>query len=224
MPAEPQLVNAPEVLWRVEHYKSDLNFSRINPIDAALHNAGHRFDVLGAGVLYAATFPDGAFAESLADFRPGASLAERIRAAGGDPATEAVGVVPPEWRIERRLRAIEPSGGLPFVDIDDPLTHTHLSISAATVLIEHNLQSLDVGSVRGPDRLLTRALAGWLYQQVDAVGLPRYAGIRYGSRLGGYECWAIFDGTVIRAISNDRISKDDPYLRQVGETFRMTIL
>jgi hypothetical protein len=109
--------------------------------------------------------------------------------------------VGPEWRIERRLRAIEVLGGLPFVDVDDPATHTHLTIKVASVPVEHNIKALDVGSVRGPNRLLTRAIAGWLYQQIDDAVLPRYAGVRYGSRLGNYECWAIFDGIAIRKSS-----------------------
>ena len=54
MPAEPCLVDAPEILWRLERATTPLRFSRISPVDAENDRAGNRFDVPGGGVLYAA--------------------------------------------------------------------------------------------------------------------------------------------------------------------------
>ena len=57
MPAEPRLVDAPEILWRLERATTPLlRFSRICPADAE-RPCGNRFDVPGGGVLYAATEP-----------------------------------------------------------------------------------------------------------------------------------------------------------------------
>lgn len=49
MLAEPRLVEAPEVLWRVERATTTLRFSRISPVDAENDRAGNRFDVPGGG-------------------------------------------------------------------------------------------------------------------------------------------------------------------------------
>ena len=82
MPAEPALVTLPSLVYRVERTAPALAFSRINAVDAALDRAGNRFDVAGAGVLYTASEPRGAFAETLAAFRPSAGLRARLAALG----------------------------------------------------------------------------------------------------------------------------------------------
>lgn len=76
--ADLALVAGPALTWRVERTKPVLAFSQVDVIDA-LGASGNRFDVPGAGILYTATTPEGAFAESLARFRPKASLLEKIR-------------------------------------------------------------------------------------------------------------------------------------------------
>lgn len=67
MPAE--FAVPPPLMWRVERTSPPLRFSRLPPEDAALET-GNRFDIVGVGVLYAATDPVGAFAETMAGFRP----------------------------------------------------------------------------------------------------------------------------------------------------------
>lgn len=74
MPADIVLVDPPEELWRIEWKEPPLRYSFISASDAAQDNAGNRFDIPGVGVLYAATRPVGAFAETTAQFRPNASL------------------------------------------------------------------------------------------------------------------------------------------------------
>lgn len=59
-------------------------------------------------------------------------------------------------------------------------------------LIRFGVTELDLGIVAGNDRRVTRFLAQFLYEEVDARGVARWSGIRYLSRLGeGWECWAI---------------------------------
>lgn len=222
MPADPPLVEPPSTLHRVERIAPPLSFSRINAIDAARDAAGNRFDVPGATVLYAATTPSGAFAETLAAFRPSASLAAAVARTGGARLSTR-GTVPASWRSARRLRRFTTRNALPFVDIEHPATHAHLTERAHEVLLQRDIAALDVAAVRGPSRLLTRGLATWIYSQTDARGRPRYGGIRYVSRLGDFECWAIFDGTAVEVIDEMSIEPDDPALREVAILFRLDV-
>jgi hypothetical protein len=59
---------------------------------------------------------------------------------------------------------------------------------------------LDVSTVRGSNRLLTRAIASWAYHATDESDEAKYSGIKYVSRLGHHECWAVFDGTPIQML------------------------
>jgi len=172
------LIDPPVRLWRVERENPPLQLTRINAVDAALDRSGNRFDIPGAGVLYAATTAEGAYAETLAGFRPPASLIAKLNAAGGDPGLPAPGEIPRSWRLDRRLRTLTLPTPLPFVDIDAPTTQTYLTHHAARLLIELGVNSLDIATVRGPSRLLTRSLASWLYAQTDVHGRPLYSGIR----------------------------------------------
>ena len=217
------LIDPPVRLWRVERENPPLQLTRINAVDAALDRSGNRFDIPGAGVLYAATTAEGAYAETLAGFRPPASLIAKLNAAGGDPGLPAPGEIPRSWRLDRRLRTLTLPTPLPFVDIDAPATHTYLTQHAARLLIELGVNSLDIATVRGPSRLLTRSLASWLYAQTDVHGRPLYSGIRYESRLGPHECWAIFDGTAVELIDQITIDPFSAELRTIVSTYGLSI-
>lgn len=65
-------------------------------------------------------------------------------------------------------------------------------------------------------------VATWAFRaQIDVDGGEqlRYSGLRYLSRCGQHECWAIFDGSRVREISRDTISLDDADLRTVANDF-----
>lgn len=221
--AELALVDAPAVTWRVERATSDLRFSRIDVIDAS-GSTGNRFDVPGAGILYTATTKGGAFAETLARFRPTTGLIEKMRQVQGvDDADQhdTPGAVDDSWFDLRRLRAVQMVDPLPFVDVDDPRTHTFLTQHAARDLLGVGMSNLDVATLRGPDRRVTRAIASWLYARTNEDGTPQFSGLRYGSRLGAYECWAIFDGTTVDSVAEERIG-EQPELGEVMETFGLT--
>ncbi|WP_203585882.1 RES family NAD+ phosphorylase [Subtercola lobariae] len=112
MVAEPQSVTCPSTLWRVGRSPVPLHFSSITPIDAARQSAGNRFDVPGGGVLYAASSPSGAFAETLARFRPTTRM--RSLPIERDEHLMAVGGVPADWRTRRQLVSLRLRDPLPF--------------------------------------------------------------------------------------------------------------
>lgn len=69
-------------------------------------------------------------------------------------------------------------------------------------------------------------MARYVYEQMDRDGRPRFAGIRYLSRLGSnQECGEIFDTRLTtrgRVMELD-ILPDDPDLMAVARTFGLTI-
>ncbi|HEV7184621.1 MAG TPA: RES family NAD+ phosphorylase [Leifsonia sp.] len=223
MPAELTLVAAPSPLWRVERVDPPLRFARINAVDAMNDRAGNRFDIPGAGVLYGATDAAGGFAETLAGFRPQASMINAFTELTPERGRVIPGQVPSSWLTTRRLRTFDVTGSLPFVDVESPATHTYLTRQAAPILLHQGLNNLDVAAVRGPNRLLTRAIASWLYSRTDEHGQPLYAGIRYVSRLGDFECWAIFDGTPVELRTSEAIEPSGPAMCAVLDLFGITI-
>lgn len=225
MAAERTLVDPPTALWRVEWKDPALRYSHISPVDASLDGAGNLFDVPGAGVLYAATQPEGAFAETTAHFRPKASLIAKVEAAANDgEAPPPSGVLDASWRARRMLRSFQTVDALPFVDIEAPETHTYLTLHAARLLDSLHITSLDVPMMRGRSRWLTRGLAEWVYNSRDDAGDALFAGVRYVSRLGDYECWAIFDGTDVEQLTEQRVGIDNPALVTVAERHGLTLV
>ncbi|WP_370295491.1 hypothetical protein [Cryobacterium sp. Hz7] len=110
-------------------------------------------------MLYCATTKTGAYKEVLADFRPSAKA---YRIAEGE-SIMAQGSMPRSWRDARALAEFSLEDPLPFVDIERDSTLTHLTAAMAEQLDELGVRALDVSFVRGPNRLLTRSIAKWLY-------------------------------------------------------------
>lgn len=55
---------------------------------------------------------------------------------------------------------------------------------------------------------------------------PRYAGIRYVSRLGSqWECWAVFDDddSELEVVEQRPITRDMPELQEIAELFGLTV-
>lgn len=82
---------------------------------------------------------------------------------------------------------------------------------------------VDVGVIRGSNRLATRAVAAWAYAAQDQDGNLRYSGIRYMSRLGDHECWAVFEGTSVREISRTPITRSNAAMQQIAATWRLNV-
>ena len=198
-----------------------MEFSWINPEDAALPRAGNRFDVPGGGVLYCATHLVGCCAETLARFRPTPKMMSLL--ARADPHFMAVGGVPADWRRQRCRLQVGAAAALPFLDVEAVETREHLQRELAEDLVRYGVEDLDVSVIRGSNRLVTRLVARWAYEQTDQAGLPLYSGIRYTSRLDDHECWGIFDGTGVTGMSRSAVELGDPALAEVQESFRLRV-
>ncbi|KQV07072.1 hypothetical protein ASC63_07000 [Leifsonia sp. Root112D2] len=122
------------------------------------------------------------------------------------------------------LRSFQTVDALPFVDIEAAETRTYLNIHAARMLDSLHITNLDVSMVRGRSRWLTRGLAECVYNSRNKVGDALFAGIRYISRLGDYECWAIFDGTDVVQLTEQRVDIDNPALVTVAERHGLALV
>lgn len=212
------VVMPPEVLFRVERLSPALRFSRIDEATAALDGAGNRFDVLGSGVLYAASTAQAALAETAAHFRVSATLLELLEAAGASASDSRRPSLGAAWRDARVIRSLCLADPLPFVDIEDARTHVVLTERARPLLKDLGVPHLDVPTVRGRSRLLTRGLATWARSATDDTGDPLYGGIRYLSKLSNdYECWAIFEGARLDVCDERRITRTDADLLAVAD-------
>lgn len=195
-----------------------MDFKIIDPIDASLPSTGNRFDVPGGGVLYCCSQLGGCYRETLARFRPDPTLAHLDE--GTPNHFMAAGMVPASWRDARRTYTLSLEDAAPFVDVEHEETRALLD----QVLDGRIADSLDVSDVRGRDRLLTRAIAEWVYTQVDEDDDGAYSGVRYMSRHGDFECWAVFDGTPIDDVRPPQaIEANDPVLQEVARLFGLTI-
>ncbi|NRD09200.1 RES family NAD+ phosphorylase [Rathayibacter agropyri] len=207
------------MLWRVGRASDPARFATVDPIDASTSTAGNRFDVPGGAVLYAATEPSGAYAETISRFRP----TSRMRALAHDPAYMLPGSVPADWRLNRKLIEITLNDPAPFLDVENPETHAHLNQAMVKQLAVLGVDNLDVSHVRGADRLVTRAIALFAYTHMSDDGGLSYSGIRYVSKLGDHECWAVFDGTESDVTRRKAVDKTDPDLLRVASTFGLVV-
>jgi len=138
------------------------------------------------------------------------------------------GNIPQSWRDARRKFLIELQNTLPFVDIEHEETRAHLEQTQPLILLAHRIDALTIPDVRGDNRRLTRALAWWAYTQIDesveeGPPQPLYAGIRYVSKHGDHECWAIFDKTVVEERRAESIEEEDEDLRAAARLVNLTI-
>lgn len=132
------------------------------------------------------------------------------------------GGVAAAWRDERRVYSIDVDDPLPFIDIEHEETRAWLQHETVDHLATLGVDSLDVAAIRGGNRLLTRALAQHIYVANDD-GNPRYSGVRYLSRHGDYECWAIFDGNEVSVATAAQIDRDDADLQHVASLWNLTV-
>lgn len=224
MPERPALVTPPAQMVRVERLDPPLYFSGITAEIAARDNAGGRFNIPGATVLYCATTAEAALAETAGALRPTASLLQKMAAAGASADELRPPPLDEGWRAQRMLRTLRLIDPLSFLDIEDPRSHAYLTEQAADVLLPLGVDLLDVPTVRGHSRLLTRALAGWIYRQKDDAGEPLYGGIRYMSRhASDYECWVLFDGSTVELIDEQPITIGNPDLVAMCRRFGIAL-
>jgi hypothetical protein len=140
-----------------------------------------------------------------------------------------IGQVPADWRHQRVLvRAdFQPSElrpSLRFLDVEARNTREHLEKLLAPILAHYGHADLDVATVRGGDRRITRWIGKWAFEAHDEAGQKVYAGIRYLSRLdSAWECWAVFDDVGIREIEREPITRQNPDLLSIARSYKLTV-
>ncbi len=85
--------------------------------------------------------------------------------------------------------------------------------------------TIDLSSVTSMNRVLTRAIASQIYAEQDPTsGEPLYAGIHYISKLGHFDCWALFgDRFVVDEQFRGPIEQTDSELLKVANSWGLTI-
>lgn len=201
---------------------------------SALHkpNLGNRFDSpLGAyKTLYFSTTLSGCYGETLARFRPDPALRAVVGNEWRDAGLMNIGAIPADWRQRRIAVHVRFPGthefahGVRFLDVEALGTREALLGELGSVLAFYGHQDLDVPTVRGRDRRITRWIAQWAHDATDDEGRPRFAGIRYLSRLNSdWECWAVFDHVPMEELSRRPILPTDDALRSVAESYGLTL-
>lgn len=137
----------------------------------------------------------------------------------------SVGSVSADWRVRRvKLKGIVETN-LAVVNLMSPDTHQELNNRLASMLDDQGLNLIDVSSVTSMNRVLTRAIASQIYaEQAPTSGEPLYAGIRYLSKLGHFDCWALFgDRFVVDEQFRGPIEQTDSELLKVANSWGLTI-
>jgi hypothetical protein len=222
-------VSAPRAgVWRIGRTPDPIQFPappRADQLDYP--HAGNRFDspTESFGVCYFATDLKACFGETLSRFRPDPALAEVSDEEGFMPS----GTVPADWRSQRIAVQVEfePSPVLPevrFLDVEALATRQTLQKEMGSLLAFYGHRELDVPTVRGADRRITRWIGKWAFEQRDQNGLPMFAGIRYLSRLNTeWECWAVFHDVGLKELTRQPIEREDPSLKEVAKLFDLTV-
>jgi hypothetical protein len=191
---------------------------------------GNRFDdPLGEyRVLYASRPRLGAFAETLARFRPDLELAAECAMIGGDPRDAdfapalPAGVVPVEWCATRAIGSARHDGA--FADIGRSESLVALRAALAARALHYGFDDLDAGELR---RRAPRAFTQEISRHVfvhgrDPSGAP-LAGLRYLSRLGDELVnWAIFETAPPRDTVSAPVEPDDADLLAVFTRFGLS--
>lgn len=174
-------------------------------------------------VLYCSSSRAGAFGETIARFRKSLRLLSEL---GGveddeplDPELEG-GLLPEEWRLNRRIGSSRLDGTLTFADLEAPRAATVLRREMAPLLTKLALNDLDFSDLTGRERPVTQCAARCVYEVTDDTGESVFDGIRYASRLNpGWELRAIFADRLAHEPEDlyQTISRDDPDLHEAAD-------
>jgi hypothetical protein len=179
-------------------------------------------------VLYCGTQRAACFGETLARLRRSPGLAAGLAAIRDDePIIPEISrpYVSVDWRVRRRIGRTDLDPALRFVDWGDPETWEQVRPLLEPIARALGLDEIDLSVVTGPHRTLTQEFSRFVYDQADEAGRPRYAGIRYISRLHpAWECWAIYDNRIVhQGAPPATIFPDDPDLLAVARLYRLGI-
>ena len=179
-------------------------------------------------VLYASQPRLGAFAETLARFRPDLELAAECALIEGDPRDAdfapalAPGVVPIEWCATRVIGSARHGGA--FADVGRSESLGVLRSALAARALHYGFDDLDAGELRlRVPRAFTQEISRHVFVAGrDPAGRP-LAGLRYASRLGDdLVNWAIFETEPPSDAASEPVAPDDPDLRAVFARFGLS--
>lgn len=190
--------------------------------------------------LYCATKRHVTFAETLAALRPSlATLAglasirdeepiESMLFGSTDPSEVRYGLVRADWRLPRVMGHTILDPRLQFVDLGTARTSQHLRSALAAEALAHGATDIDQSLLMESRRGFTNIVARYVYELRNEEGTPRFAGIRYSSRLdSNWECWALFADRMEHVPGMpslpEKIQPDDPDLVEIASIFRLTI-
>lgn len=143
-----------------------------------------------------------------------------------DPTDPQRGVVPTEWRLERQLGTTLFSPKLEFADIAAPESVEQLRTALAPLAHRYRLDDFDLSTILGSSRELTQHAARYVYEQTSDDGQPRFAGIRYPSRLNlDWICWAVFADRMVHQPLTPEVTIDphDPALLEAARILHLSI-
>ena len=223
------MVAAPDDgVWRVGRASEAIFFPEPPPADLLdFARSGNRFDspTENFRVCYFASTLEACFGETLARLRPDPALISAASEEGFMPPGE----VPADWRAQRvAVRVRFPSSatlsGCEVSRCRGPRNPSRAPSRARPLLAYYGYDDLDIATVRGGDRRITRWISKWAYDQRDEAGQPIYAGIRYLSRLSSeWECWAVFEDVTIEELSREPIRRDSSALGKIARQFELTV-
>jgi hypothetical protein len=120
-----------------------------------------------------------------------------------------------------------PSDAIPtlcFLDVEAAETRAVLRSEIGELLAYYGYSDLDVPTVRGGDRRVTRWIGRWGYEQRDADDRLQFAGIRYLSRLSSeWECWALFEDVALDEQERRPITRGDHALKRLADLYGLTV-
>jgi hypothetical protein len=135
-----------------------------------------------------------------------------------------LGQIAADWRQQRiAVRATFPEER-PFLDVEAPSTRAILRRELSWLLAGLELEDIDVSAIRSKDRRLTRWIAQWAWHESHEIGFPKFAGIRFCSRLDtDWECWAVFEDVLPEEQERKSILRQDEDLARVAELYGLDI-
>lgn len=213
-------------IWRIARGPDPLAHREppptLDPGGGPTRAIGHRFDSAQGNysVLYFGTKLECCYGETLACFRPSPTI---TRDRFDEDGFMNYGEIPADWRDRRIAVRCTLPGGLPFLDVEDMGTRTHLDKQLPWLLAIVGLDGIDVSAIRGKDRRLTRWISQWAHAQ-EAGGEPQFGGVRFCSRINtDWELWAVFDRTRLHPVENVPILPQDDALRRVAKHFELQV-
>jgi hypothetical protein len=214
----------PDGVWRVGRTPDPLSLADpLTMADLDDPRIGNRFDsALGQySTLYFGTDLECCFGETLARFRPDPVLLANVDDWSED--LMGIGSVPADWRQKRVAVRVEVPPTAIFVDVESAQTRKVLRVQIAPALALFGGASLDVSTIRGGDRRVTRAVSQWVFDYARTNELP-IAGIRYLSRLDSkWETWAVFGHVPLEERERHTIRTSMPALQHVSQLFDLTV-